>query len=67
LHRVVIRFRATERAVFRCRLDLGRWQPCRSPKTYASLERGSHRVFVRAIDAAGNADPTPAWRVFRVR
>jgi hypothetical protein len=66
-HRVAVRFRATERSTFQCRLDRGRWQSCRSPKTYASLKHGSHRVFVRATDAAGNIDPTPAWRVFRVR
>ena len=33
---------------------------CTSPKAYTSLQDGSHTVQVRAIDGAGNADPTPA-------
>jgi hypothetical protein len=44
---------------FECRLDGGPWGACSSPKTYSALAVGSHTFDVRAIDAAGNADPTP--------
>ena len=67
-HRVKLRFVATEsHATFECRLDARRWTPCKSPKAYTSLAAGRHRLFVRARDRAGNIDPTPAWRVWRIR
>ena len=50
-------------ASFQCRRDStadADWQPCASPKSYASLADGSHAFQVRAIDAAGNADASPA-------
>ena len=54
------RFSATEQAAFECKLDAGRFAPCTSPKTYGRLRRTRHTFSVRAIDAAGNPDPTPA-------
>jgi hypothetical protein len=54
---------------FECRLDPstgGNWAPCDSPKGYANLAEGPHRFEVRAIDAAGNADPSPAVRTINV-
>jgi len=36
--------------------------PCSSPKTYTGLPEGAHVLRVRATDAAGNTDPTPATR-----
>jgi hypothetical protein len=54
---------------FQCRLDsqaAADFGPCQSPKTYSGLGEGSHTFDVRALDLAGNADPTPAtftWRV----
>ena len=33
---------------------------CASPKSYSPLRPGDHQFEVRAVDAAGNADPTPA-------
>lgn len=54
-------FSATEPgSTFDCRLDGGEYAPCTSPQGYASLALGSHVFEVRAIDAAGNVDPTPA-------
>jgi hypothetical protein len=53
---------------FSCRLDGGAWEPCGSPQTYRGLSLGPHRFDVRAFDAAGNLDPTPAehaWQVLR--
>lgn len=36
------------------------WAPCTSPIDYSSEAHGFHTVRVRAVDAAGNIDPTPA-------
>src|SRR5215218_762162 len=53
-------FAANEPGAFQCRLDTGSFAPCTSPKTYVRLRSGAHRFMVRAVDAAGNADTTPA-------
>ena len=39
---------------------------CASPKTYTGLARGKHSFRVRAVDGAGNTDPTPAAREWQV-
>ncbi|MGH3063170.1 MAG: hypothetical protein ACRDMK_02425, partial [Gaiellaceae bacterium] len=61
------RFAANEAAsTFECKLDAGRFARCASPKRYARLRRSLHTFSVRAIDAAGNRDATPAshrWTV----
>jgi DNA-binding beta-propeller fold protein YncE len=54
---------------FECRLDSSQesdFGSCSSPKTYSSLADGSHTVEVRATDAVGNTDQTPASRGFTV-
>lgn len=52
-------------AIFECRIDDEMVQRCQSP--YArSLADGSHRFSVRAIDAAGNMDKTPAETVWTI-
>jgi len=60
-------FTATEAgSSFACRLDSGAFTPCVSPRSYSALGFGSHSFQVRATDAAGNTDPTPAsytWTV----
>ena len=54
-------------ATFECRLDGGSWESCSSPHQYGtSLTDGSHTFDVRALDAAGNADATPASTTFTV-
>ncbi|MGE5280950.1 MAG: hypothetical protein ACM3N0_01260 [Chloroflexota bacterium] len=61
-------FRSSEGAGahFVCKLDRRKAASCKSPKTYRRLKRGKHVFRVWAIDAAGNKDPTPAKRRFRV-
>ena len=56
-------FSASEQATFHCKLDAAVFAACASPRTYRRLRRTSHTFQVRAVDAAGNVDPTPA--VFR--
>ncbi len=53
-------------ARFECRLDARQFASCTSPATYDGLADGAHEFAVRAVDASGNADPTPAvhrWSV----
>jgi hypothetical protein len=52
---------------FQCSLDNADWQDCTSPKTYSNLAEGEHTFRVIAIDAAGNADPTPAVYIWTVQ
>jgi Ca2+-binding RTX toxin-like protein len=59
-------FRATEKAIFRCKLDRARFTPCHSPRTYR-LTLGPHTFRVYAIDRAGNRDRTPAVIKLRIR
>ena len=60
-------FHSTESgSTFQCQLDNGGFSACTSGKSYSSLPDGSHSFQVRAIDGAGNTDPTPAsydWTV----
>ena len=51
---------------FQCRLDNAAFAACASPRTYSGLAAGTHTFRVRAIDGAGNPDPTPAARTFTV-
>jgi hypothetical protein len=63
---VTIRFSSSEsNSTFQCKLDAGKFAPCSSP-FQKRLSFGHHRFEVRAIDAAGNVDPTPAKTSFAV-
>ena len=53
-------------STFFCAVDGEPAVPCESPFTTAALEHGGHSVRVRAVDPAGNADPTPAERSFEI-
>jgi hypothetical protein len=64
---VTVKFKSTEPgSTFTCKLDRKRYKPCRSPKKLKNLDQGKHKFRVRATDAAGNTDPTPAKLKFRV-
>ena len=59
-------FSSSEAGVtFECRVDSAAWTVCGSPWT-VTLADGEHTLSVRAIDEAGNADPTPALRELSV-
>jgi hypothetical protein len=58
--RVKISFTSTEPgSTFQCAIDEKAFAPCTSPKKQ-KIKPGKHVFFVRAVDAAGNTDPTPA-------
>ena len=65
--RAKLRWRASEPVErFECKLDRGRFASCESPHRIR-VRPGRHRFRVRAVDLAGNVDPTPAKRRWRVR
>jgi hypothetical protein len=53
-------------ASFECQVDGGAYVPCGATFTTAALADGAHTVQVRARDAVGNVDATPATRAFVV-
>jgi len=66
-HKAKFRFSSNESgSKLECKLDGKKWGSCRSPKTYKGLKAGKHTFRVRARDAAGNVDPSPAKRSWRV-
>ncbi|MGN6815520.1 MAG: hypothetical protein ACTHK3_05480 [Solirubrobacterales bacterium] len=68
-HKTTAKFKFTSSeagSTFECKLDKGKFKKCSSPKTYKKLKPGKHVFKVRAIDKAGNVDPTPAKRKFTI-
>lgn len=60
-------FAATEPgATFQCSLDGSSYTYCASPSSYTVLPDGVHTFRVRAKDAAGNQDATPAERIWTI-
>jgi Ca2+-binding RTX toxin-like protein len=53
-------------ATLSCRLNGAQFAACISPLQLPVMAAGEYRFEVRATDAAGNADPTPATRTFGV-
>jgi hypothetical protein len=51
---------------FQCSLDHLGFVPCSSPASYGGLAPGAHSFEVRAVDAGGLVDPTPATRQWTV-
>ena len=66
----VVTFRGTDdrsgKLRFLCSIDGSRFRTCKSPMTLKRLKRGAHVFRVKAVDAAGNADRTPAKKRFKV-
>ena len=53
-------------STFECKLDKKSFAPCSSPKKLKRLKPKKHNFQVRAIDAAGNPDLSPAVKKFKV-
>jgi CSLREA domain-containing protein len=53
-------------STFQCRLDGKRFTKCHSPQVYSGLKPGRHVFEVRAVNSAGQADPTAAKLKFTV-
>ena len=65
--KVKFKFASTEPGSrFECKLDRERYASCRSP-VKRKVKPGKHKFLARAIDAAGNVDPTPARWKFKVK
>jgi hypothetical protein len=54
-------------STFQCQLDTGSYAGCTSPASYGSIAVGSHTFRVRALDAAGNTDASPATYTWSVQ
>ena len=55
-------------ATFECQVDAGVFKPCASPFKVRTrkLRTGKHTLVVRAVQPAGNVDPTPSSFRFKV-
>lgn len=51
---------------FQCKLDKGKYKSCRSAKTFKHLKPGKHVFRVRAKDATGKVDLSPATKRFKI-
>jgi hypothetical protein len=64
---VKVKFKSDEpNSSFECKFDRKPYKPCESPKKLKNLDRGKHKFKVRATDAAGNTDDSPAKAKFKV-
>src|SRR3954453_4962261 len=62
------KFTSDEAGTFECKVDHHRnWKSCSSPDSTGKLSFGKHKFKVRAIDAAGNKDASPAKTKFKVK
>jgi len=68
--KVTIGFFSSEPAGrFECSVDRKRFKACTSPRPYraSAVGPGGHTLLVRAIDAAGNVDSSPAKSRFKLK
>jgi Tol biopolymer transport system component len=69
IHRPVFRFTDTTEqsgTQFSCKVDHGAWQSCSSPIKLKKLKRGRHSFLVKGINGAGEVEPQPSKRKFKV-
>jgi hypothetical protein len=65
--KVTFKFASSEQgSTFECSLDGAGFRPCTSPQAH-KVGKGKHFFQVRAADAAGNKDDTPARYDFKVK
>lgn len=59
---------ATEQAgtTFRCKVDRKAWRTCASPLRLKRLGRGKHVLSIEAVNGAGEFEPAPVKRRFKV-
>lgn len=53
-------------STFQCRVDSSPYTTCASPYTFTGLGEGAHTALIRAVDAAGNVDASPATRSWTI-
>ena len=53
-------------STFETKMDSDEWEAATSPKVYSDLADGAHAFQVRATDAAGNTDASPASQAFTI-
>ncbi|MBX3055537.1 MAG: right-handed parallel beta-helix repeat-containing protein [Anaerolineae bacterium] len=53
-------------STFQCSLDGAPFTACTSPASYTNLALGAHEFRVRATDAEGNVEPTPAGHIWTI-
>ncbi len=63
----IFKFHASEPVTFYCVVDKKPMVPCSSPKKVRSKKRGKHTITLSAIDAAGNADPSPSTFTWKIK
>ena len=64
---VKVKFKSDEpNSSFECKLDRKPYKPCKSPKKLKNLDDGKHKFKVRATDAVGNTDGSPAKAKFKI-
>jgi hypothetical protein len=67
-HKVTFKFSSNEAgSTFLCKLDKKKFAKCKSPKTYKNLKPGKHKFQVKAVDAQGTPDPSPAVKTFKIK
>jgi hypothetical protein len=65
-HKVKLTFSSEAGATFQCQVDGKAWKACSSPLKVKVHKLGKHVVLVRAVDAAGNVDASPAKVKFKL-